>query len=88
MKSFQKDPDDTLDYTVDWTDWLQGDTIDTSSFLADTGITINSNTNDTTSATVWLSGGSAGETYRITNRITTAGGRTRDRSFGIFCTER
>ena len=25
--NFEKDPDDTLDYTFDWTAWLNGDQI-------------------------------------------------------------
>jgi len=41
-----------------------------------------------TSATVWLSGGTAGQSYIVTNRITTAAGRTEDRSFTIRVEER
>lgn len=32
--TFTKDPHAVLDYTVDWTRWLAGDTIATSAWLA------------------------------------------------------
>lgn len=80
-----KDPDDVVDYSVDWTDWLAGDTIATSVWVVPTGITKDSDTNDTTSATIWLSGGTEGDDYQLTNRITTAAGRTKDKSFTITC---
>lgn len=85
--SFEKDPDAVLDYTRDWTTYLNGDAIATSTFIVPAGITKDSETNDTTSATVWLSGGADGEYYLVTNRITTAAGRTDDRSFLIYVKE-
>jgi hypothetical protein len=76
-------PDAVLDYTMDWSEWLDGDTIASSIWTAESGITINSSSNTTTVATVWLSGGTAGESYRVTNQITTAAARTDDRSLFI-----
>jgi hypothetical protein len=77
-----KDPEEILDYKIIWTDWLEGDTIITSSFAVDpTGaLTIDSETNTTTEATVWLSGGDRGRKYKVTNHIVTAGGRESDRT--------
>lgn len=83
MKTFLKDPDATLDYKVDWSDWLGADTISTSSFTVPSGITEDTSTNSTTTATVWLSGGTVGERYKVINRIVTAGGRTADRTLYI-----
>lgn len=85
---FRKDPDAVLDYKIDWTDWLSGDTISASSWAAEAGITIDSDTNDTTSATVWLSGGTAGQVYEVTNHITTASGRADDRTLTFQVDER
>lgn len=86
---YVKDPDAVLDYASDWSSWLDvGETISTSAFVADPGITIDSQSNDTTSGTVWLSGGTAGTNYVIRHRITTSAGRTDDRSFTIACQER
>lgn len=83
-----KDPASVLDYKVEWSTWLADDTIDTSSWTVPTGITKDSDTHTTTAATIWLSGGTVGETYKLTNRITTAGGRTDERSFTISIRER
>lgn len=74
--TFVKDPDEVLDYIRDWTAALDGDTISTSTWTPETGITVDTSSNTTTTATVWVSGGTVGETYGITNRIVTAGGRT------------
>lgn len=81
-----KDPDSILDYTIDWSAWLAdsgADTIASSTWVVAAGLTNNNATRTSTTATVWLSGGTAGTTYRVTNRITTAGGRTADRSFDV-----
>ncbi len=85
---FIKDPNAVLDYTFDWSAWLGADTIASSSMIVDTGITNSSDSNDTDSATIWLSGGTAGTEYKITNRITTAAGRTADRTILITVKER
>ena len=83
-----KDPDAILDYAFNWALWLGTDVISTSTWILDTGLTKVSDTNTSTLATVWISGGTADATYNITNRITTAGGRTEDRSFSIRCQQR
>lgn len=75
---FLKDPDEVLDYVRDWSALLGADTISTSTWTPDSGITVNSSSNTTTTATVWLSGGTLGTTYGVRNRIVTAGGRTHD----------
>lgn len=78
--SFIKDPDEVLDYVRDWSAILGDDTIATSTWVVPSGITKNSDTNTTTTTTVWLSGGTLGEDYALVNRITTAGGRTLDKT--------
>jgi hypothetical protein len=75
-----KDPDETLDYTVDWADALGGDTIASSTWTVPTGITRGTDSNTATTATIWISGGSADQNYSLLNRITTAGGRTREQT--------
>lgn len=83
MQTFLKDPDSVLDYVIDWSDWLDGDTISTSTWATPSGITKDSDSNNTTTTTIWLSGGTLGKTYRITNRIVTAAGRTADETFKV-----
>ena len=80
---FIKDPDATLDYKREWADWLGTDTIATSTWIVPEGITEGETSHDATSATIWLSGGTVGEVYELTNRVTTTGGRTDDRSFNV-----
>ena len=84
-----KDPDAVLDYGLDWSNWLaSGETISSSSWVVETGLTKDSSSNTTTTTTVWLSGGIAGRTYRITNSIVTSTGREDDRSILIKVIER
>ena len=87
MQQFVKDPQEVLDYQIDWSDWLDTDTISTSAWVVQTGITKDSSSNTTTTATVWLSGGTNGSRYVITNTITTSDGRTAERSFIIKVSE-
>jgi hypothetical protein len=86
--TFTKDPHAVLDYTIDWTRWLAGDHIASSEWLVPAGLTKVGDSRTGSSATVWLSGGTAGQMYTVTNRITTTGGRPEDRSFTIRVEER
>lgn len=75
-----KDPDEVLDYQLDWAERLDSDTITTSTWIVPDGITKNSDGKSNTATTIWLSGGESNSSYLITNRIVTAGGRTMDQS--------
>lgn len=90
MSAFTKDPNSVLDYQRDWSDWLAtvDDTIATSTWIVPPGLTKGAESKTDTTATVWLSGGTVGTSYDVTNRITTAGGRTDDRTFRISIRER
>ena len=85
---FTKDPEAVLDYQVDWSDWLDDDTIDTSEWTVPAGLTEDSDSNTYTVAKVWLSGGTSGTTYAVENKITTADGRTDERTIYIECIEK
>lgn len=78
VPDYTKDPDDVIDVSFNWVGFLNGDTIATSTFLLPDGLTQDSSSNTTLRTTVWLSGGSAGTLCRVTNRVVTAGGRTKD----------
>lgn len=75
-----KDPDEVLDYTIDWTARLLEDTIASSLWIVPVGLTVTTQSNTTTTTTVWLSGGTLATTYQVLNRIVTAGGRTMDQT--------
>lgn len=83
MKSWaSKDPNE-VDYRwVSWAnDLASGQTIATSDFiLVEGNVVIDSESLATPIATVWLSGGTAGEVCVLTNRVTTSDGRTLDQS--------
>ena len=81
MKVFTKDPSDILDYTRKALKFLGDDSISTSTWILDSGITKDSDSNDSNSATIFISGGKAGTTYTVTNRIVTAAGLSKDLSF-------
>lgn len=88
-----KDPQSTLDYSIDWTDWMPtGQQIDSSSWtistvsgdsapLASSSTTFNASDDLTT---VFLTAGTAGNKYTVTNTITTDSGLTDERYFRVF----
>ena len=83
-----KDPDEVLDYQLDWMARLAGDTIASSTWIVPNGITKNSDSKTETTTTIWLSGGTIGASLSITNRIKTAGGRTMDQSVSLKIKEK
>jgi hypothetical protein len=84
----RKDPESVLDYTIDWSDFLNaGDTISSNTYTVDTGLTASSSTNTTTTTTVTLSGGTAGTVYTVKCSITTSASRTAIRRFRVKCEE-
>jgi len=85
-----KDPSAVLDYVFDWKEeWLAtGETIADHTITADTGITVDSSTEDDGKVTVWLSGGTAGINYKVACLITTTAGRTDERTIWIKVVER
>ena len=78
-----KDPDEVLDYTIDWTDRLTDETIETSTWTItgeDDELTQDTDTIANPYTVIWLSSGTLGVKYSLTNRITTTGGRTMDQT--------
>lgn len=97
----EKDANAVLDYHVCWSDWLDGDTLTSATWTVQSGLTkdsqaINASPVDidgtvhaaSTVATAWLSGGTAGTTYSVACRVTTAGGRTDERTFRVRVRDR
>ena len=86
---FLKDPDATLDFEVDWSDWLAtGETISSVAWDVPAGITHSTDSKSTTAATIWLSSGTAGNTYNVGCQITTSSTRTPERTIQIVVFER
>lgn len=93
-EAFGKDPDAALDYAFDWNNvvvgvWLQaGETISAHTVTTEVGLTKDSDSELDGVVTVWLSGGTAGESYIVSCKIVTSLGRTDERSMRIHCWER
>lgn len=85
--TFLKRDSAILDYVIDWSPWLatDSDTIATSTWTVASGITKVSDTifATNTKTRIWLSGGTAGEEYLLTDTITTDMGRTDERTIQI-----
>ena len=84
-----KDPGSTLDYIIDWTNWLGSDTVSSVSYTLDSGITtstaIGGSATSTTSttSTVNITGGTAGTIYNVKCEMTTSSGRIVVRNFRV-----
>jgi len=85
---FLKDPDSTEDFAFNWVAELDGDSITSSSFTLPDGLTQVSVANTSSVAQIFVSGGASGNTYRITNRIISSGGRTLDKTIRIYVRDR
>ena len=92
-----KDPDATLDYSMDWSDWLaQGDALATQEWRVSTiagdaspmSVTSSSLNGVTATTTAIVTGGTAGNTYTLTCKVTTDGGLTDERYFRIIAKNR
>ena len=87
-RSFVKDPDAVLDYEWDWAAWLGTDTIASHTVTAATGLTVDTSEATDTAVTVWLSGGTVGQTYSVTCHVVTAAGSEDDRTVTVTVMER
>ena len=88
---FIKDPDSTMDFSVDYSLWItSSDSLVNSVWFSDSGISIVSSSVDagTYTTTVRLSGGTVNGLYQVVNRITTANGLTTDRTLFIRVLEK
>jgi hypothetical protein len=80
----EKSPTAKLDYGHDWTDWAEdADTISTSTWVNDTGITRSGDAISGLITYAYFNGGTAGARYSATNTVTWASGRISVLSFGI-----
>lgn len=88
------DPDETLDYTCDWTDFLEDagsptDAIQTSDWsVTPTGPTLSGARLDGNLASVFVAGAALGRVYRLSNKVVTLQGRTAERSVTLRCENR
>lgn len=85
MRTFTHDPEERLDYVFDYTKRLTkdgNDTILSSTFVVPNTITTDGTATQSTTTRIWVSGATAGS-HKITNQITTVGGRLYRRSIRL-----
>lgn len=96
MKTFEIDPDDELDYTFDYTQPVgaqpaflgAGETITSHQLIAETGITVYNDSESAGVVTYWVKDGVAGKFPKVTSRIVTNQGRTKDWTVKFKVTDR
>lgn len=80
LEKFTKQPAETQDYDIDYTDYLKSmsDTPLSFTVSADAGITVVASMLVGKVVKVYLSGGVDGTSYKVTALLTTAGGRVKE----------
>jgi len=93
MAIYLKDPSSSVDYSIDWRAWLA----DTEAIMSTTwsidpsGVSapvLGAVSEADTTRSIFVSGGTLGQRYRLTCRIQTDASRTVDRSLTIRIAER
>ena len=83
ITAFDKRPEDVLDYDIDFSRWLDGDTlVNVTASKVGTAV-IDSSSVDSVAAKIWLSGGDAGTDTIITAQVETLAGRTKEIQFRL-----
>ena len=90
LKTYNKDPSAILDYGIDWTAWLDNQTIVNSSWSlqGDGALDVLANTHTGTVAMIKFGGGNVGSKYIATNHIITNTALEDSRRINIRVVER
>lgn len=89
MSVASKGPEEDLDWTEDWTAFLDGDEISSSEWtVTPPGLEIHSLSRTLTHTVAWLRGGTLGTLYELNNKITTAAARVAERSLFVLVENR
>ena len=83
MANYRKTVTAKLDFTFDWTDYLDGDTIASSAWTVPSGITATNQSSTATSTHIRISAGTLGSFYAFVNTITMASGQIDQRPLVI-----
>jgi hypothetical protein len=84
MKTIRKSALEELFEGFDWSDRLDDETISTSSWTIDAGLSYGTPTFDDTSTEIEITGGTVNTTYQCQNLITSSGGAKYQRSFKVI----
>lgn len=89
LGKFKKQPGETLDYPVSYSDFFstRSDSVTSVAVTAEAGITLVSQATDGQVCKVVLSGGTDGATYKVTLRMTTTTGIIKEDEFRVSVKE-
>lgn len=91
LETFEKQPADVLDYDIDYTHWLPtNDTVSAAtSTVTPTGLNLDLTlvVESGTRVKLWVSGGTAGVTYKVEVTATTTLGRVKQDELKFVCKE-
>lgn len=79
MTWVRKDPDARLDYAFVW-DLQDGETITSSTWTPDAGLTVDGQAIDGARVSAFVSGGAVGDRLKVVNRVVTSLGRSDDQT--------
>ncbi len=92
MSFYLKDPQSRVDYAIDWTPYLDGQTVAASIWAVSPdepgGIAVDEASFTPGRTAARLSGGIVGHSYRISNRVTLSDGSSDERSLALRVEER
>lgn len=85
LGQFVKQPDDVLDYDVDYSQWLNTDdhVVSAQVEVEPSGLSVQSSHVFSSRVNIWLSGGTAGNSHKVTVTATTSVGRVRQDEFRV-----
>lgn len=86
IATFDKHPDDQLDYDIDFSRWMpEGDSVTQAEAVTQSGTAVVQSVQimDQLIVKVWVTGGKDGETSVINVKASTGGGRIKEVGFGL-----
>jgi hypothetical protein len=87
MSFYLKDPESRVDYAIDWSPYLNGQSIETSLWLVVPaeagGIAVEESSFEPARTAARLGGGVTGHSYSVSNRVTFSDGSTDVRSITL-----
>lgn len=88
IKIYKMDPDAVFRITIDWTPWLEGETITAASWTVPNGVTVAAELTTGGKHAALISGGTEGQTHLCTSHITTSAGREDERTVAVKVIQR
>lgn len=89
LGNFEKDVDEKIDYTIDWSKRLNGNTVSSVTHTATpVGLTLESESNTSTTTMARFSGGTDGVKYKVEVDVATSDGEQVQHEFYIHVLER